>query len=100
MGFYSSMTPPQFLLALLRPSRPLQLDTKESHTVPNAYKICLFHSSGDWPACQLEAGQQKGGHFYSWRSEMKANRGHDLAYMFGCKRLTLQERIDKLIKTR
>ena len=56
----------------------------------------MFYFVGDAPASQLEAGQQKGGHFFCWHCPVRATRGRDLAYVLNCERQTLQERIDKL----
>ena len=36
---------------------------------------------GDGPACQFEAGHQKGGHFPCWFCNAKATRWDDLTYM-------------------
>jgi len=59
---------------------------------------------GDAPACELEAGQQKGGgkggHYPCWYCTTKFTRGHELGYTLYAKRESLQTRIDKLGSTR
>lgn len=55
---------------------------------------------GDAPACQIECGQQKGGHFFSWTSTIKAPRCSDVSRKLGAKHLTLQDRIDILKASR
>ena len=59
-----------------------------------------FYIIGDAPACQLEAGQQKGGHYFCWCCGMRATRGQEIDYMFNAKKLNLKERIEKLTATR
>ena len=59
------------------------IDLSNSLTVRddiNIYdKCCLF--KGDGPACQHEAGQQKGGHFFCWSCSFDIVRYTDLAYI-------------------
>ena len=55
---------------------------------------------GDAPACQIEAGQQKGGHFYCWICDIKAANNSNLAEVLQAQTFTLQERIDFLNSTR
>uniref|UniRef100_A0A7M6DRJ9 Uncharacterized protein n=1 Tax=Clytia hemisphaerica TaxID=252671 RepID=A0A7M6DRJ9_9CNID len=64
-----------------------------------SFKDKMRFFKGDAPACQLEAGQQKGGNHFCWHCPMKASRGKDLAHLLNCERQTVQERIDKLTMT-
>ncbi|XP_066935614.1 uncharacterized protein [Clytia hemisphaerica] len=55
--------------------------------------------TGDAPACQIEAGHQKGGHYFSWTSKIKSSRTMDVAHKLNAKHLTLQDKIDILKST-
>ncbi|XP_066926551.1 uncharacterized protein [Clytia hemisphaerica] len=54
---------------------------------------------GDAPACQVEAGHQKGGHYFCWSCDVKADRNTDIGHTLQAKHQTLQDRIDVLIAT-
>ena len=51
---------------------------------------------GDNPAAQLEAGQQKGGHFFCFICKIKACFNKSLFYALNLPYISLQDRIDKI----
>ncbi|XP_066914907.1 uncharacterized protein [Clytia hemisphaerica] len=76
-------------------------DIEELSTMPVMLKGVQVNDhfrffKGDAPACQLEAGHQKGGDYFCWGCPMYAKRGNDIAYVFGRKSMDLQDRIHKL----
>ena len=73
------------------------IDLSNSLTVRddiNIYdKCCLF--KGDGPACQHEARQQKGGHFFCWSCSFDIVSYTDLAYILNTSMTYFQDRIRK-----
>ena len=59
--------------------------------------VRCFH--GDGPACQLEAGQQKGGDFHCWVCPVTINRCTDIPYVYYQQILGLNERINKVLSS-
>ena len=60
--------------------------------------IRFFH--GDGPACQLEAGQQKGGDFPCWVCPINMNSSNDVAHVFYQPIMGIKERIRKVLMTK
>ena len=59
--------------------------------------IRCFH--GDGPACQLEAGQQKGGDFPCWICSVNINNCTDIPYVYYQPIMGLTERINKVLNS-
>ena len=59
--------------------------------------IRFFH--GDGPACQLEAGQQKGGDFPCWICPVDINKSYDVPYVYYQPIMGIKERISKVLYT-
>ena len=64
----------------------------------NIYDKCCFFKR-DGPACQHEAGQQKGGHFFCWSCSFDIVRYTDLAYILNTSMTYFQDRIRKVLAT-
>ena len=60
--------------------------------------IRFFH--GDGPACQLEAGQQKGGDFPCWVCPININLSNDVAHVLHQPIMGVKERIQKVLTTK
>ena len=60
--------------------------------------IHFFH--GDGPACQLDAGQQKGGDFPCWVCPINMNSSNDVAHVFYQPIMRIKERIRKVLMTK
>lgn len=56
----------------------------------------VFH--GDGPAAQLEAGQQKGGHYFCPTCGIHASRCNDIAHAYYLPSFTYQQRFDKVME--
>ena len=54
---------------------------------------------GDAPACQLEAGHQKGGRYFCWFCPIDGNRTADLAYSLNVKQEALGQKVEKILQT-
>ena len=70
----------------------INVDGNKLHDV-----VRFFH--GDGPACELEAGQQKGGRFPCWLCPANFDFCHDLTYLLSLPNLNLDERMQKIIKS-
>ena len=51
------------------------------------------------PACQFEAGQQKGGHYFCWTCDIHCSNVKDYVYSSYMKIYSYQDRQEKIIKT-
>ena len=60
--------------------------------------IRFFHGNG--PACQLEAGQQKGGDFPCWVCPINMNSSNDVAHVFYQPIMGIKERIREVLMTK
>ncbi|XP_057315536.1 uncharacterized protein LOC130656649 [Hydractinia symbiolongicarpus] len=54
---------------------------------------------GDAPACQFEAGHQKGGHYFCWACGMHAERSKELVHIFNLSHTSLQQKLQSLSAT-
>ena len=54
---------------------------------------------GDGPACELEAGQQKGGDFPCWICLVDINQSYDVPYVYYQPIMGLNDRISKILHT-
>ena len=59
--------------------------------------LCVFFKA-DGPACQFEAGQQKGGHYFCWMCDIHYSHVKDYVYLSYRKIYSYQDR-QKIIKT-
>ena len=55
----------------------------------------IFH--GDGPAAQLEAGQQKGGHYFCPTCGIHASKCNDIAHSYYTQSFTYQQRFEKMM---
>ena len=55
--------------------------------------------SGDALACQIEAGNQKGGRYFCWFCNHDGNRGNDLAYSLNVEHRSLKQNIKLVLQT-
>ena len=60
--------------------------------------VRFFH--GDGPACQLEAGQQKGGDYPCWSCPVNIKRSSDIVHSYYLPTLGIKERIEKVIESK
>ena len=62
----------------------------------NKQKKVFQYFQGDAPACQIELGNKKGGHFFCWYCLMDSTFSSDLTYVLNSTTLSIQERIEKI----
>ena len=67
------------------------------HGIPISDSMRFF--KGDGPACQFEAGQQKGGHYKCWGCSVNVNNSHDFVSSSYQPLLSLADRQAKVMKS-
>ena len=74
------------------------LNLKEDLALPSGittYDVFRFFK-GDAPACQFEAGHQKGRNYVSVASPIHCNLIHDLVHSYSLQNMSLKDRINKI----
>ena len=65
---------------------------------PEIIDVMRFFKA-DRPACQFEAGQQKGGHYFCWECDIHCSNVKDYVYSSYRKIYSYQDRQEKIIKS-
>ena len=73
--------------------KPLEIDNGvEIYDIMRLFK-------GDGPSCQVEAGQQKGGHYFCWICGIHCISSHDFAHAAYRKWLSFEDRQKKVLSS-